>query len=198
MKPEKTLGRILQEIRQSKHISIASMSEKFKVAAVHLNLIEVDKRLPSGELLEQIVDMFKLDGNTRDGLYLLLAKAKLQDKIPDEVLKKIELKKDSMPDKFIARLKKDIPAKKKTERIKDAIEGIEILSKEEVVKLAEDLKQPVAEYLMLAGYMPDEILRLIEYKDFDRLLKSISAFKDPVRIQKVIIGLLSVIKGFTE
>ncbi len=194
----KTLGRILQEIRQSKHISIASMSDRFKVAAVHLNLIEVDKRLPSMELLDQIIDMFKLDGNTKDELYLLLAKAKLQDKIPDEVLKKIELKKDSMPDKFIARLKKDVPAKKKTDRIKDAIEGIEILSKEEVAKLAEDFKQPVAEYLMLAGYMPDEILRLIEYKDFDRLLKSISAFKDPVRIQKVISGLVSVIKGFTE
>ena len=194
----KTLGRILQEIRQSKHISIASMSDRFKVAAVHLNLIEVDKRLPSMELLDQIIDMFKLDGNTKDELYLLLAKAKLQDKIPDEVLKKIELKKDSMPDKFIARLKKDVPAKKKTDRIKDAIEGIEILSKEEVAKLAEDFKQPVAEYLMLAGYMPDEILRLIEYKDFDKLLKSISAFKDPVRIQKVISGLVSVIKGFTE
>ncbi len=198
MKQEKTLGRILQEIRQSKHITIASMSERFKVAAVHLNLIEVDKRLPSMELLEQIVKMFELDGNTRDELYLLLAKAKLQDKIPDEVLKKIELKKDSMPAKFIAKLKKDVPAKKKTERIKDAVEGIEILSKEEVAKLAEDFNQPVAEYLMLAGYMPDEILRLIEYKDFDKLLKSISAFKDPVRIQKVITGLLSVIKGFTE
>jgi transcriptional regulator with XRE-family HTH domain len=198
MSQEKTLGRILQEIRQSKHISIASMSDKFKVAAVHLNLIEVDKRLPSMELLDQIIDMFKVDGNTKDELYLLLAKAKLQDKIPDDVLKKIVLKKDSMPDNFIARIKKDISAKKRTEKIKQAIEGSDILSKEEIVKLAEEFKQPVAEYLTLAGYMPDEILRLLEYKDFEELLKSISAFKDPVRIQKVIIGLLGVVKGFTE
>ena len=68
MDSEKTLGRILQEIRQSKNISIASMSAKFKVAAVHLNLIEVDKRLPSMELLDQIIDMFKVDGNTKDEL----------------------------------------------------------------------------------------------------------------------------------
>ena len=198
MDSEKTLGRILQEIRQSKNISIASMSAKFKVAAVHLNLIEVDKRLPSMELLDQIIDMFKVDGNTKDELYLLLAKAKLQDKIPDEVLKKIVLKKDSMPDNFIARIKKDISAKKRTEKIKQVIEGLDVLSKEEIIKLAEEFKQPVAEYLTLAGYMPDEILRLLEYKDFEQLLKSVSAFKDPVRIQKVITGLLGVVKGFTE
>ena len=198
MPQEKTLGRILQEIRQSKHISIASMSKKFKVAAVHLNLIEVDKRLPSMELLDQIIDMFKVDGNTKDELYLLLAKAKLKDKIPDEVLKKIILKKDSMPDNFIARIKKDISAKKRTEKIKEVMEGLDVLSKEEIIKLAEEFKQPVAEYLTLAGYMPDEILRLLEYKDFEELLKSISAFKDPIRIQKVITGLLAVVKGFTE
>jgi transcriptional regulator with XRE-family HTH domain len=85
MDTDKSLGQILQEIRKSKHITIAQMSDKFKVAAVHLNLIEVDKRLPGGELLEQIIKMFELDGNMRDKLYLLLAKAKLQDKIPDEV-----------------------------------------------------------------------------------------------------------------
>lgn len=196
MDTDKSLGQILQEIRKSKHISIATMSDKFKIAAVHLNLIEVDKRLPSGELLEQIIDLFELDSNTRDELYLLLAKAKLQDKIPDAVLKKIDLKKDRMPDKFIVRIKKD--AKKKTDKIKDVIEGIDIFTEEEVVKLAGDLKQPVAEYLMLAGYMPDELLRLIEYKDFDKLLKGIARFKDPVRIDKVISGLVSVIKGFTD
>jgi transcriptional regulator with XRE-family HTH domain len=197
MEQEKTLGRILQEIRQSKHITIAQMSDKFKVAAVHLNLIEVDKRLPSGELLEQIIKLFDLDGNTRDKLYLLLAKTKLQDKIPDAVLKKIDLKKDRMPDKFINRIKKDVP-KKKTDRIKDAIEGIDILTKEEVMKLAGDLKQPVAEYLMLAGYIPDELLQLLGYKDFEKFLKSIAGFKDPVRIDKVISGLVSAIKGFTD
>ncbi|RZD19003.1 MAG: XRE family transcriptional regulator [Candidatus Acididesulfobacter diazotrophicus] len=191
------MGRILQEIRQSKHITIAQMSDKFKVAAVHLNLIEVDKRLPSGELLEQIIKLFDLDGNTRDKLYLLLAKTKLQDKIPDAVLKKIDLKKDRMPDKFINRIKKDVP-KKKTDRIKDAIEGIDILTKEEVMKLAGDLKQPVAEYLMLAGYIPDELLQLLGYKDFEKFLKSIAGFKDPVRIDKVISGLVSAIKGFTD
>ncbi|MHB1698433.1 MAG: helix-turn-helix domain-containing protein [bacterium] len=197
MEQEKTLGRILQEIRQSKHITIAQMSDKFKVAAVHLNLIEVDKRLPSGELLEQIIKLFDLDGNTRDKLYLLLAKTKLQDKIPDAVLKKIDLKKDRMPDKFINRIKKDVP-KKKTDRIKDAIEGIDILTKEEVMKLAGDLKQPVAEYLMLAGYIPDELLQLLGYKDFEKFLKSIAGFKDPARIDKVISGLVSAIKGFTD
>jgi len=197
MEQEKTLGRILQEIRQSKHITIAQMSDRFKVAAVHLNLIEVDKRLPSGELLEQIINMFNLDGNMRDKLYLLLAKAKLQDKIPDEVLRKIDLKKDRMPDKFINRIKKDYMGRK-PEKIKGVIEGLEILTKDEVVKLAENLKQPAGEYLMLAGYMPDELLQLIEYKDFEKLLKSIAGFKDPVRIDKVVKGLVAVIKGFTD
>ena len=103
-----------------------------------------------------------------------------------------------MPDNFIARIKKDISAKKRTEKIKQAIEGSDVLSKEEIVKLAEEFKQPVAEYLTLAGYMPDEILRLLEYEGFEELLKSISAFKDPVRIQKVITGLLGEVKGFTE
>ena len=195
MSQEKSLGRILQEIRQSKNISIASMSKKFKVAAVHLNLIEVDKRLPSMELLDQIIDMFKVDSNTKDELYLLLAKAKLQDKIPDSVLKKIVLKKDRMPDSFIERIKKDIPVKRRTDKIKQVIEGLEVLSKEEIINLAEEFKQPVAEYLTLAGYMPDEILRLLEYKDFEEFLKSISEFKDPVRIQKIISGLLGVVKG---
>jgi len=197
MEQEKTLGRILQEIRQSKHITIAQMSDRFKVAAVHLNLIEVDKRLPSGELLEQIINMFNLDGNMRDKLYLLLAKAKLQDKMPDEVLRKRDLKKARMQDKFINRIKKDYMGRK-PEKIKGVIEGLEILTKDEVVKLAENLKQPAGEYLMLAGYMPDELLQLIEYKDFEKLLKSIAGFKDPVRIDKVVKGLVAVIKGFTD
>ncbi|MCL5672993.1 MAG: DUF927 domain-containing protein [Deltaproteobacteria bacterium] len=50
----------------------------------------------------------------------------------------------------------------------------------------------------LAGYIPDELLQLLGYKDFEKLLKSIAGFKDPVRIDKVISGLVNVIKGFTD
>jgi transcriptional regulator with XRE-family HTH domain len=95
---EKTLGETLQEIRKNKNVTVARLSEHTGVNQVHLNLIESGKRLPSGELLEKMSELFNVNEKLKESLYLLLVKEKLKNNIPDKIIKKLTLGKEGMPD----------------------------------------------------------------------------------------------------
>ncbi len=189
---EKTLGETIQEIRKNKNVTVARLSEHTGVNQVHLNLIESGKRLPSGELLEKMSELFNVNEKLKENLYLLLVKEKLKNNIPDKVIKKLILGKEGMPDNFIERIKTDIKnTKAKIDKKKiDAVLDYRIkLSKEEVIELAESLKQPAADYLLLAEYIPDEFIELMRYKDAERLIKGITGLDDDKKIEKAVKSL---------
>ena len=189
---EKTLGETLQEIRKNKNVTVARLSEHTGVNQVHLNLIESGKRLPSGELLDKMSELFNINEKLKESLYLLLVKEKLKNNIPDKIIKKLTLGKEGMPDAFIERLKGDIKnTKTKIDKKKiDAVLDYRIkLSKEDVIELAESLKQPVSDYLLLAEYIPDEFIELMRYKDTERLIKGIARLDDAQKIEKAVKSL---------
>lgn len=189
---EKTLGETLQEIRKNKNVTVARLSEHTGVNQVHLNLIESGKRLPSGELLEKMSELFNINEKLKESLYLLLVKEKLKNNIPDKIIKKLTLGKEGMPDAFIEKIKADIKnVKAKIDKKKiDAVLDYRIkLSKEEVIELAESLKQPAADYLLLAEYIPDEFIELMRYKDAERLIKGITGLDDDKKIEKAVKSL---------
>ena len=198
---EKTLGETLQEIRKNKNVTVARLSEHTGVNQVHLNLIESGKRLPSGELLEKMSELFNVNEKLKESLYLLLVKEKLKNNIPDKIIKKLTLGKEGMPDNFIERLKGDIKnTKTKIDKKKiDAVLDYLIkLSKEEVIELAESLKQPVADYLLLAEYIPDEFIELMRYKDTERLIKGIARLDDAQKIEKAVKSLADFLSVMTK
>ena len=195
MEINKSLGETIHDIRTGKNISIAYISEQTKVNAVHLNLIENNKRLPSGELLEKMSDIFSLNERIREELYLMLAKEKLKNNIPDKVLDKMILGKLGMPDKFIKRIEKDVKNTKikiDKKKIDDVINSQAMFSKEEVIELAKSLKQPVSEYLLLAEYIPDEFIELLQYKDMEKLINGIVKIGDPVKIDRAVNSLANL------
>ena len=197
---EKTLGETLQEIRKNKNVTVARLSEHTGVNQVHLNLIESGKRLPSGELLEKMSELFNVNEKLKENLYLLLVKEKLKNNIPDKIIKKLTLGKEGMPDAFIEKIKADIKnvkAKIDKKKIDSVLAEAAKLSKEDVIELAESLKQPVSDYLLLAEYIPDEFIELMRYKDTEKLLKGIIGLDDDKKIEKAVKSLADFISVTT-
>ena len=198
---QKTLGETLQEIRKNKNVTVARLSEHTGVNQVHLNLIESGKRLPSGELLEKMSELFNINEKLKESLYLLLVKEKLKNNIPDKIIKKLTLGKEGMPDAFIEKIKvdiKNVKTKIDKKKIEAVLDSSVKLSKEEVIELAESLKQPVSDYLLLAEYIPDEFIELMRYKDTERLLKGIIGLDDDKKIEKAVKSLADFISVMTK
>ena len=197
---EKTLGETLQEIRKNKNVTVARLSEHTGVNQVHLNLIESGKRLPSGELLDKMSELFNVNEKLKESLYLLLVKEKLKNNIPDKIIKKLTLGKEGMPDAFIEKIKvdiKNVKTKIDKKKIEAVLDSSVKLSKEEVIELAESLKQPVSDYLLLAEYIPDEFIELMRYKDTENLLKGIIGLDDDKKIEKAVKSLADFISVTT-
>ena len=197
---QKTLGETLQEIRKNKNVTVARLSEHTGVNQVHLNLIESGKRLPSGELLDKMSELFNVNEKLKESLYLLLVKEKLKNNIPDKIIKKLILGKEGMPNAFIEKIKvdiKNVKTKIDKKKIEAVLDSSVKLSKEDVVELAESLKQPVSNYLLLAEYIPDEFIELMRYKDTERLLKGIIGLDDDKKIEKAVGSLADFISVMT-
>ena len=197
---QKTLGETLQEIRKNKNVTVARLSEHTGVNQVHLNLIESGKRLPSGELLDKMSELFNVNEKLKESLYLLLVKEKLKNNIPDKIIKKLTLGKEGMPDAFIEKIKvdiKNVKTKIDKKKIEAVLDSSVKLSKEDVIELAESLKQPVSDYLLLAEYIPDEFIELMRYKDTERLLKGIIGLDDDKKIEKAVGSLADFISVMT-
>jgi transcriptional regulator with XRE-family HTH domain len=197
---QKTLGETLQEIRKNKNVTVARLSEHTGVNQVHLNLIESGKRLPSGELLDKMSELFNVNEKLKESLYLLLVKEKLKNNIPDKIIKKLILGKEGMPNAFIEKIKvdiKNVKTKIDKKKIEAVLDSSVKLSKEDVIELAESLKQPVSDYLLLAEYIPDEFIELMRYKDTERLLKGIIGLDDDKKIEKAVGSLADFISVMT-
>lgn len=85
-----------------------------------------------------------------------------------------------MPEDFLKRLKQDVEyvGISKVVRalgcpqdfLEKVFEGKIALSRQEVIKLAGILDQPVEEYMVLAGYMPESLAKLLKDKESTKIL----------------------------
>ena len=62
---------------------------------------------------------------------------------------------------------------------------------------AESLNQPAPDYLLLAEYIPDEFVKLMSYKDTERLLKGIIELDNDKKIEKAVKSLADFISVTT-
>ena len=190
------LGKLIQDLRKRRNYNVEEFSKEIDLKHISVNLIENGQRLPSAEKLEKIAEVLKLNSNTIEELYRTLIFEKLKDVIRESILKKILFEKDVMPAKFIARVKKDAEDEryKLSGKIRDVLDGEGMLAKNEIMKLAEELNQPVAEYLSLAEIVPDELTELMRYKGANDLVGTLLNLKNSEKIEKVINNFTSIIK----
>ena len=146
-------------------------------------------------------ELFNVNEKLKESLYLLLVKEKLKNNIPDKIIKKLILGKEGMPDAFIEKIKvdiKNVKTKIDKKKIEAVLDSSVKLSKEDVIELAESLKQPVSDYLLFAEYIPDEFIELMRYKDTERLLKGIIGLDDDKKIEKAVKSLADFISVMTK
>ncbi len=187
------LGKLIQDLRKRKNYTVEEFAKEIDLKHISVNLIENGQRLPSAEKLERIIEVLKLNNDTVEELYKTLIFEKLKEVIQESILKKILFEKNVMPAKFIARVKKDAEYERYrlSGKLKEVLEGEGKLAKNEIIKLAEELNQPVAEYLSLAEIVPDELTELTRYKGANDFIKTLLNIKKPEKIE-------SLIKDFTD
>lgn len=190
------LGKLIQDLRKEKGYNVEEFSKDIDLKHISVNLIENGQRLPSAEKLEKIAEVLKLNSDTTKELFKTLIFEKLKDTIQDSILKKILFAKNTMPAKFIERVKKDAEDSRYRlpGRLKDVLDGEGRLSKNDIKKLAEELNQPAMEYLSLAEIVPDELTELMQYNGANDLVKALLNLKNPEKIERLISGFTDIIK----
>ncbi|MHB1680782.1 MAG: helix-turn-helix domain-containing protein [bacterium] len=190
------LGKLIQDLRKEKGYNVENFAKEIELKHISVNLIENGQRLPSAEKLNKIIEVLKLNSYEVAELYKILIYEKLKGNIDENILKKILFAKDTMPAKFIGRIKKDAEDSRYrlSGKLKDVLDGEGKLLKNEIEKLAEELDQPATEYLSLAEIVPDELTELMQYKGVNDLVKTLLNLKNPDKIKKIINDFTDIIK----
>lgn len=80
------------------------------------------------------------------------------------------------PDEFLRRLEQDMETlnQRGRQELASVLRSSRLPSRDKVVGLARILGQPADEYLLLCGYMPDYLMKLLENRDVSEMLKVLS------------------------
>lgn len=137
------------------------------------------RAIPSDDFLRNFAKVVsKGDRDLEEKVKRELLLAKTAMKFPKELLystpREVEDFSNPMPDEFIERLRQDVDyvGLSKTSRLSDipanvielVLAGKYTLSRPAVIRLALALEQPPEEYLILAGYMTDDLQKLVRYR----------------------------------
>lgn len=173
---EAPLWKLIREVRTRAGWNAREVARQLKMSPAHLYQIEDEKSgvLPSDETLRAIARVCCKDPQERAAVAhrLLLARARLI--VSPEVAAYLSPHtEEKMPEEFQRRLQADLEGRSETEiRLLDAqlgfngrlglvVAGLAGLTKIEVRALAGALGQPVEDYLVAAGYLPDWMLPLV-------------------------------------
>lgn len=217
------LWELIKQIREKHALSLNNFATKIGITATYVSFIErpytdKNKHLPSEEVLRKIAKQFTHSEPDRKALEekLLLERAKLV--VAPEIVKDYLLDinkgkliisdqegKGTMPMAFINRLKKDFSNSpnlyKKSNISKGTVDAVlkgeQIIPRRTVMELATDLRQPVTEYLILAGYMPYEFLDVLTHKGMISMFRSFSKLSNK-EIDDVVDAINKIIKVYTS
>lgn len=183
----------IKYLRKQRGYNLIRFSELIDCTPVHAGRIEkpysVSHCAASVKLLKRIAAVCADDMEPRDLLEknLLMRRAKMR--YSKEVAEDLYLNPESYPQlysdgmtkEFIQRLQNDTRGIRKSnalvtlamthEELKAVLEGRLLLSRRKVLDLARKLKQPVEEYMLLAGYITDGIRNLFTDSNFLALMK---------------------------
>lgn len=171
------LHELIRYYREKAGLKPKDLARKLRISYSYYTRLErpypEGKAIPSEDLLRRFVSLVVSDPEERQKAYKELLSARIAILIPPELYKDglayIESSEvtDSMPKEFIDRLQSDIDYVGMSKVLKglgvpqtfveEVLKGRRVLSRSLVIKMAYILGQPVDEYLILAGYIPQSV-----------------------------------------
>lgn len=175
---------------------------------------EETHRRASEKIIRKIAEQFSASPQEHEELERELLFARTRESAPkvivDEFMsdpKKISRFRSEigMPPPFLKRLRNDIGATSPEnfspllhtttkEEIDEALNGVHVLPRKAVVELAEALRQPPEEYLLLAEYIPKEFKSLILHKGMQDVFRTMSEHLTPEEKDQIIEVFSSILK----
>ncbi len=176
---------IIRELLEKNNLTTNDFAKRLGVTSVYVaQLLKGVSRgkqvLPSTRMIDHIAKTFSKNEDDYEKLKKRLMIEKTKAIAPDEIKnlfddtskEELILKSQGMPKRFVLRLKKDIariggqvPKLDSADISKKELDAVlneeHILSRAQIISLAELLHQPVEEYLVLSDYMPDHIKKIM-------------------------------------
>lgn len=115
----------------------------------------------------------------------------------------VTTEKGTMPSQFLKRVKNDLAKTENKEFTKSdqknldaVISGKKLLSSQSVVHIAKELKQPIDQYLALAGYMPDHLKKLMCHEPTEDMLRSLASLEanDVLKMVTIMNNIIEIYK----
>lgn len=170
----------LRRIRKAHGLSMAQCAAKLGIGVSHQSTIEVypaSKRIPSVDYLRRFAAAFaETEAERRDLTErLLLELARIQQ--PEEIVEKYLTGTPArmraatpMPEVFLRRLARDMAGRGDAYRqagltgndLRLVLAGDAVLTRDQVVAVAQAYEQPTDEYLLAAEYLPEELYPLTD------------------------------------
>lgn len=187
----------IKEFRKKIKLKQKEFAEALGYSQGYVAEIEKGKREPSRDFLKKLNSVFGL--STDFVLYGERRKVENLEKFASEGL---------MPLKFIQRLKKDIETLPNSENffssinipkeiVEGVLEGKFTLNRPSVIEIAQKLNQPVHEYLLLAHYLPEEIIKLTDHPGIIELFRQISMLR-PSEMEEALHTTSAVLKPYVK
>ncbi len=183
----------IKYLREKNNYELNEFARRIDCSYFHATMIEREyhlaKRTASPELLKSIARVCSKNTEERKQIEhkLLLRRARIffQKEVAENTFADLTsesfIVSDSMPKPFIERLEKDINTLEDKNAISklsitkialDAVlNGRYLLSHRKVSEMARRFKQPEDEYLILAGYIPESLRKIIDNEHFRDLLE---------------------------
>lgn len=187
----------IREFRKKNKLRQKQFAQLLGYSQGYVAEIEKGKREPSRDFLIKLNSVFGLSSD-----YILYGERKRPENLEKYGYEGL------MPIKFIQRLKKDLENLTNPEDfystlniskeiINEVLEGKLILKREFIIELAQKLNQPVHEYLLLAQYVPDEILKFTDHPGLVDFFKQIGMLS-PGETEEVLQTISVVIRPYVK
>lgn len=211
------LWEIIKGLRESHKLTQKAFAKRIGRSPMYVSIIERSPdsggTLPSEKALREIASAFAQTEDDRRSLEKKLLLARAQAKAPSEIAgafkrdHEVSPSGEKMPVAFISRLGKDVASMQEESRekfyksltidraiVEEAVKGVFVLSRASVVELAQKLNQSVEEYLLLSGYMPEELKLIAEKKEVMTLFRSLGDLTPAEldQLLQVITGVLNL------
>lgn len=216
------LYELIRYYRQKRGLSPKEMARRLGVSYVYYNRLEKPyeegRAVPSEDLLRKFASIVASDSEEEESLYRELLKARVLLLIPPELyensLKEHPAEKgatnftEGMPPEFLEQLKADInyTGMSRVTRIlgvprkviEEVLQGRRILSRESVIRMARAVDQPVSKYLALAGYIPDNLRKVLtEEANVEFFFRTVEKLP-PDRIVKILNKIAELLEIYTR
>jgi len=194
----------------------AELAKKIKSSSMHVSQIENPKRdtIPSEDFLRKIAKACALTPDEEPELLKKLLVARAKARVPEEIREILEsgvvqqyVGTDSMPVDFVERVKSDLQGKdmaqiaKKLgmseEDLKAVIHYRGILTRRQIITLAQELGQSVHDYLLLSGYMPDELAELFRINKVGMLFRALEDLSEE-EMEQFLDGMLTIMQAYLK